>query len=185
VVTIVSEHKLATIELFRKHNLIGYDSLRFYCFPIDFWYVKKVVSYVYKTFNLRKHSPPCRFLLLLSFGFFFWTLLLGNRTRELNADKVSVSSSADIIAQFRDAVKAKHSNKLSSFDAADLLVYKNKAAFDKRNAEVDEGKEELLEEDSSINDLGASKKEKSRIPEENGDGRTSMKSSKKTLKLPG
>jgi len=50
-----------------------------------------------------------------------------------SADKISVPSSADI-ADFRDAVKAKNPNKLSSVDAADLLVFKNKAAFDKRDA---------------------------------------------------
>ncbi len=42
-----------------------------------------------------------------------------------------------VVDQFRDAVKAKYSNKLSSVDAADLLVYKNKAAFDKRNLEIE------------------------------------------------
>ncbi len=49
-----------------------------------------------------------------------------------SCDKVSVSSSADV-ADFRDAVHAKNSNKLSSLDAADLLVFRNKDAFDKRN----------------------------------------------------
>jgi hypothetical protein len=91
-----------------------------------------------------------------------WFLLLDSATGEpykkTTADKVAVSSSADV-ADFRDAVKTKHSNKLSSFDAADLLVYKSKAAFDKRNAPVDEGKEEPLEEDSFINGLVSSKKE--------------------------
>jgi hypothetical protein len=44
-------------------------------------------------------------------------------------------------------------------DAADLLVYKNIAAFNKRNATVADGKEKPLEEDSFINGYGASKKE--------------------------
>ena len=61
-----------------------------------------------------------------------WFLLLNSATGEpykgTSASKVSVSSSADL-DDFRDAVKAKHSNKLSTFDDADLLVYKNKAAF--------------------------------------------------------
>ena len=43
-----------------------------------------------------------------------------------------------VIDQFRKAVKVKYSNKLLSVDAGDLIVYKNKAAFDKRNAQ--EGK---------------------------------------------
>jgi hypothetical protein len=54
-----------------------------------------------------------------------------------------------VIDQFRDAVKAKHSNKLSSVDAADLLVYKNKAAFDKRT---------VLEEKVSFTQLKKSSK---------------------------
>ena len=57
-----------------------------------------------------------------------WVKLLdsdGKPYKNTSADKVSVESSADV-ADFRDAVKAKHSNKLSLVDAADLLVYKNK-----------------------------------------------------------
>jgi len=51
-----------------------------------------------------------------------------------SADKVSVPSSADV-ADFRDAVKAKNADShLKGIAASDLLVFKNKAAFDKRNA---------------------------------------------------
>jgi hypothetical protein len=71
--------------------------------------------------------------------------------KKTTADKVSVPSCADV-ADFRDAVKVKHSNKLSSVDAADLHVYKNKPAFV-------EGMEERLEEDSVIDGLGKSKKD--------------------------
>ena len=89
-----------------------------------------------------------------------WFLLVdaadGQSYKGTSADKVSVLSSADV-ADFRHAVKAENSNKLSSIDAADLLVFKNKAAFDKRNA--DDGKEEPLEEDSLVYGLGTSKKE--------------------------
>ena len=93
-----------------------------------------------------------------------WFLLLDSATGQLykgtSASSVLCSSLAvPVVDQFRDSVKAKHSNKLSSVDAADLLVYKNKAAFDKRNAAVDEGKEEPLEEDSLIDGFGTSKKE--------------------------
>ena len=91
-----------------------------------------------------------------------WFLLLDSATGQpykgTSADAVSLSPGS-VVVQFRDAVKAKHSNKLSSFDAADLLVYKNKAAFDKRNAPVDDGKVEPLEEDSLLDGLGRSKKE--------------------------
>ena len=75
-----------------------------------------------------------------------------------SADKVKVDASADV-ADFRKAVKSEFSNKLSSIDAGDLLIYKNKAAFNKRNAAVDDGKEEPLEEDSLIDGFGTSKKE--------------------------
>lgn len=67
-----------------------------------------------------------------------WFLLVDSATGQpykgTTADKVAVSSTADV-ADFRDAVKAKYSNKLSSVDAGELLVYENKTAFDKRNLE--------------------------------------------------
>ena len=64
-----------------------------------------------------------------------------------------------VVDLFRKAVKAEHSNKLSSFDAADLLVYKNKAAFNKRNAAVDDGKEEPLKSSCALDGLGGSEEE--------------------------
>ncbi len=86
-----------------------------------------------------------------------WFLLLDAATGEpykgTTADKVALSSTADV-ADFRDAVKAKFSNKLSSVDAGELHVYKNKAAFDKRNAAVDEGKEVPLKSSFPLNGLG-------------------------------
>ena len=89
-----------------------------------------------------------------------WYLLLDSTTGQpykgTTADKVFLSSQADV-ADFRKAVKAENSHKLSSIDAADLLVYKNKTSFDKRNS--DNEKEEPLEEDSYLDDLGKSKKE--------------------------
>ena len=59
---------------------------------------------------------------------------------------LSSSLNFPIVDSFRDAVKTKYPNKLTSVDAGELLVFKNKAAFDKRNA--DNGKEEPLEEDA-------------------------------------
>ncbi|KAI3641438.1 hypothetical protein MIR68_000568 [Amoeboaphelidium protococcarum] len=91
-----------------------------------------------------------------------WFLLLDSATGEpykgTRASCVYLPPGS-CIAQFGDAVKAKHSNKLSSVDAANLLVQKNKAAFDKRNASVEDGKEMPLEEDSLVDGLGKSKKE--------------------------
>ena len=69
-----------------------------------------------------------------------WFLLVdssGQPYKGTTADYVSLAPGS-VIAQFRDAVKAKHSNKLSTFDAADLLVYKNKLAFGNRNAPWEE-----------------------------------------------
>jgi hypothetical protein len=60
-----------------------------------------------------------------------------------SASKVSVSSFADV-DDLRDAVKAKYDqpNYLKDIPAGALLVYKNKAAFDKRNS--DDGIEKVL-----------------------------------------
>jgi len=84
-----------------------------------------------------------------------WFQLLDSTTgmpyKGTSADFVSLPPSF-VIAQFRDAVKTKYSNKLSSVDAGELLVYKNKAAF------VD-GKEEPLEEDFLLDGLGTTEEE--------------------------
>ena len=56
----------------------------------------------------------------------------GEAYKVVRAATVSLASDA-IVDTFTDAVKAKFPNKLSSIDAADLVVYKNKEAFDKRN----------------------------------------------------
>jgi len=80
-----------------------------------------------------------------------------------SADKVAISTSADV-ADFRDAVKNKDKEDgdsaiLTSFKSSQLLVYKDKNAFDQRNAPATKEKQEPLEEDSFITGLGASKKE--------------------------
>ena len=64
-----------------------------------------------------------------------------------------------MVFQFRDAVKAKYDQPgyLKDIPAGALIVYKNKAAFDKRNDSEQKG--EPLEEDSLIDGLGASKNE--------------------------
>jgi hypothetical protein len=93
-----------------------------------------------------------------------WFILVDSNTGQsykgTSASSVSLPSGS-VVDQFRDAVKVKHSNKLATIDAADLLVYKNKASFDKRNdvlnGDSEEGKP--LEEDSFVDGLGKSKKE--------------------------
>jgi len=68
------------------------------------------------------------------------------------ADKVSVSISADV-ADFRDAVHTKNLSILTGIVASQLLVYKNKADFDKRDS-VDQEKEGPLDPTEPISFLG-------------------------------
>jgi len=93
-----------------------------------------------------------------------WFLLLDSATGQAykgtSADAVSLFPGS-VVVQLRDAVQLKYDkpNYLKDIPSSALLVYKNKSAFDKRNAAVGEGKEEPLEEDSLITGLGTSKKE--------------------------
>ena len=66
-----------------------------------------------------------------------------------------------VIAQFRDAVKAKYdqSNYLKDIPSGTLIVFKNKAGFDKRNAPADEGNEEPLKSSCLLDDLGITKED--------------------------
>jgi hypothetical protein len=92
-----------------------------------------------------------------------WYLLVDSSTGQLykatTASSVVLPSDF-VIDQFRDAVKAKWDEPgyLQNIPAGVLLVFKNKAAYDNRNAK-DDKKEEPLEEDSLIGDWGMSKKE--------------------------
>jgi hypothetical protein len=93
-----------------------------------------------------------------------WFLLLDSATgqpyKETRATKVSVDSSADV-ADIVEAVKKKFKEEdstiLTGIASCQLVVYKNKATLAKRHA--DDGKVEVLEEDSIIDGLGTSKKE--------------------------
>jgi hypothetical protein len=93
-----------------------------------------------------------------------WFLLVDPVTGELfkrtSADAVSLPPGS-VVVQFRDAVQAKYDkpNYLKDIPSGALIVYKNKAAFVKRNAAPEEGKEEPLEEDCLIDGLGISMKE--------------------------
>ena len=76
----------------------------------------------------------------------------GKPYKGTQSTKVAVSASADV-DDFRKAVKIEYADShLQGIAPSNLLVYKNKAAFD-------EEKEEPLEEDSLLDDFGASKKE--------------------------
>ena len=89
-----------------------------------------------------------------------WFQLIDSETglayKNTRSVKTKLKASADV-DDFLNAVKTKYPNKLATVDAGELLVFKNKAAFDKRNADV--GKEFPLEEDADVARLGKSKNE--------------------------
>ena len=64
------------------------------------------------------------------------------------------SLAVPVVDQFREAVQAKYDkpNYLKDIPSGSLLVYKNKAAFDKRNSH--EGKEEPLKSSLPLHGLG-------------------------------
>ena len=88
----------------------------------------------------------------------FWFLLLDSATGQpykgTMADFVSLPPGA-VVAEFRKLVHHENSNKLASADASDLLVYKNKAAFDNRRATKNEGKVDALDPTQSVDGLGS------------------------------
>ena len=76
--------------------------------------------------KLANASNPLIWFQLYDYG-------TGKPYKETTATSVSLPSTA-VIDQFRKAVKAECPNKLSSIDPSDLLVFKNKDAFDKRDS---------------------------------------------------
>ena len=87
-----------------------------------------------------------------------WFLLLDSETGEpyknTTTDYVSHPPGA-VVAEFRKLVHRENPNKLASVDASDLLVYKNKAAFDSRSAAENEGKVNPLDPTHSVHGLGS------------------------------
>ncbi|KAH9097407.1 hypothetical protein LEN26_017036 [Aphanomyces euteiches] len=61
----------------------------------------------------------------------WYVLVDGQGKLSSKADKVVILSDSHV-AQFRDAVHANNPRKLSQFDASDLYVYANKAAYDRK-----------------------------------------------------
>ena len=90
-----------------------------------------------------------------------WFLLLdtatGHSFKGTSADAVALPTGS-LILHFRDAVRAKYDlpNYLKGISSSALLVYKNKGAFDKRNAES--RKTRPLDVDSLVHGLGKSMK---------------------------
>jgi hypothetical protein len=96
-----------------------------------------------------------------------WFVLVDSVTGEpykgTSADKVAVSSSADV-ADFQKAIKNNDKEDgeaavLTSFKSSQLIVYKNKTAFEKRNATVDQEKQEPLKPSCKINGLGTTEED--------------------------
>ena len=93
-----------------------------------------------------------------------WFVLVDSATGEpykgTSADAVSLPPGS-VIVQFRDAVQLKYDkpNYLNDIPSGALLVYKTKAAFDKRNAAVDEGNEEPLKSSRLMDGLGTTEEE--------------------------
>jgi hypothetical protein len=90
-----------------------------------------------------------------------WYLLLDSASGEpyKNTSVSSVVRSSlvvPVVDQFRKAVHLEYDKPkyLQDTPPSALLVYKNKAAFDKRNAAVDEGKEEPLKSSCLLDGLG-------------------------------
>ena len=73
----------------------------------------------------------------------------GEPYKQCSVDKVRVAADADV-ADLRKEVKKENPNTLSSVDASQLTVYKDRACLDKK---------ESLEEDFAVVGLGGSKKD--------------------------
>ena len=85
--------------------------------------------------------------------YLIWFQLVGSDGNPyMGTSATSVSDlPVTIVDTFRDAIKAKNPNKLSAFDASNLKVYKNKAAFD--------AKEQDLKSSFLISGLGTSEED--------------------------
>jgi hypothetical protein len=78
----------------------------------------------------------------------------GESYKGSTADAVPLSPGS-LVVQFRDALKLKYADShLKAIAPSNLLVYKNKAAFDTRNAMLDERKEEPLRPTQTLGELG-------------------------------
>jgi hypothetical protein len=95
-------------------------------------------------------------IIVQSFSLLIWfqliDLVTGKPYKKTRADKVEVSSSADVV-DFRDAVKAKYDQPgyIKDTPSGALLACKSKAAF--------VGLEELLRSSHLLDGLGTSKQE--------------------------
>ncbi|KAL3779742.1 hypothetical protein HJC23_001993 [Cyclotella cryptica] len=93
-----------------------------------------------------------------------WFLLVDSETGEpyKNCTASSIEQSLltfPVVAQFKKLVHRKISCILTGVAPCQLVVYKNQAAFDRRNNADDEGKEQPLKASRSLDDLGESEEE--------------------------
>ncbi len=89
----------------------------------------------------------------------FWFLLLDSVTGQpykgSTAEFISLPPGS-VIAVFQKLAHHEHSSILTGIAPSQLLVYKNKASFNKKNnANEDEGKEEALDPTQSVGGLGS------------------------------
>ena len=91
-----------------------------------------------------------------------WYLLVdsnGQPYKKTSADLVELPSTTCVIAQFRDAVKLKNSPILGGFTSSQLIVYKNKESFEKRNTRVEQEREVPLKSSGLLDGLGVTEEE--------------------------
>ncbi|KAL7476557.1 hypothetical protein ACHAW6_002413 [Cyclotella cf. meneghiniana] len=92
----------------------------------------------------------------------FWFLLVDSATGQpykgTTVDFVSLPPGA-VVTVFRDAVHVENASILTSIAPSQLFVYTNKAAFEKRNNDEDDGKEQPLKPSRNLNGLGESEEE--------------------------
>jgi hypothetical protein len=110
----------------------------------------------------------------------------GNPYKATSVSSILRSSIAvPVVDQFRDAVKAKNADShLKGVAASDLIIYKNKTAFDKRNATDNEGKEEPLDPTESLDQLGSKEDKLVVVVPLSGSSSQSSSDSNLTVKKP-
>ena len=77
----------------------------------------------------------------------------GEPYKNTSEDFITLSSGS-LVGHFRDTVLLKNPKKLSSVDASDLIVYKNKRSFENRNAAVGDENEKPLKASFPLDGLG-------------------------------
>ena len=111
----------------------------------------------YVSIEFAKKNPP---IWSMSHPPLIWFVLADDATEESYqfATPTSVlrcSLVVPVVDQFRKAVKALHSNRLSSVDPSDLLVYSNVSAYERRNVPSPDRRGEPLHPTQDLGSLGS------------------------------